>query len=155
MINFRYAQKFCCDDISLVENYEQAINDKNQTWHCHHRLETDLGLSAHELKEQNRYFKVPAAELIFLTPSEHMRLHHDGENSPMYGKNQSEESNRKRSEKLKGKKRADISGEKNGMYGIHPVWMNNGIIECMPKTQKEIEHYRNLGYTRGRLPFRK
>lgn len=31
--------KFCCEDISKIENYEKAIVDVTQTWHCHHRLE--------------------------------------------------------------------------------------------------------------------
>lgn len=28
MINETYAKRFCKDDISLIENYELAINDK-------------------------------------------------------------------------------------------------------------------------------
>ena len=27
MINERSAKMYCCEDISLIENYEQAIND--------------------------------------------------------------------------------------------------------------------------------
>ena len=34
------ASKYCCEDISLIENYDKAIEDKTQYWHCHHRLET-------------------------------------------------------------------------------------------------------------------
>lgn len=67
MINFINANKFCCDDISLIENYKLAINDDTQTWHCHHRKETDLRLTRDELVEQGKYFNVPANELIFLT----------------------------------------------------------------------------------------
>ena len=32
--------KICCEDISLIENYESAISDKTEMWDCHHRLET-------------------------------------------------------------------------------------------------------------------
>ena len=53
-------QNFCCEDISLIENYEQAISDKTQTWDCHHRSETDLGLSRDELIERNLYYDVAA-----------------------------------------------------------------------------------------------
>ena len=30
-------KKFCNEDISLIENYNKAISDSNQTWDCHHR----------------------------------------------------------------------------------------------------------------------
>ena len=39
MINFEWAKKFCKDDISLIENFDKAISDSNQTWDCHHRRE--------------------------------------------------------------------------------------------------------------------
>ena len=38
MINERYARKFCCEDPSLIENYDLAIADTTQTWICHHIL---------------------------------------------------------------------------------------------------------------------
>ena len=37
MINVK---KFCCEDISKIENYAAAIADTTQTWECHHRMET-------------------------------------------------------------------------------------------------------------------
>ena len=73
---------YCKDDISLIENYEQAKNDKTQIWLCHHRDEVKIlpsGIkvvrSLKELKENGRYYHCPANELIFLTLSEHSRLH--------------------------------------------------------------------------------
>jgi len=39
MICLKSLKKFCCEDLSLIENYDLAISDTNQTWHCHHRLE--------------------------------------------------------------------------------------------------------------------
>lgn len=44
-------------------------------WDCHHRLEIELNKSVQELKDLNLYFNRPADELIFLTKSEHIRLH--------------------------------------------------------------------------------
>ena len=160
----KYVQKFCCENISLIENYEQAVNDKTQIWHCHHRLETNLGLSKTELKEQGKYLNVPANELIFLTRSDHMKLHNQGENNPMYGKSFSEETKEKQSDVKKS--------EKNPMYGKNAEdymseaaikekrqkqskamskrpWMNNGIIRVRPKTQEEIDYYTSLGYHPG------
>ena len=122
MISFRYAKSYCCEDISLIENYNLAISDETQTWDIHHRLETDLGLTPKELKEQGKYFKVPASELIFLPHSEHLRLH-------CKGKPKSEESNRKRSENVKG--------EKNGMYG-KDAWNKGQHGNCSEETLRKM-----------------
>ena len=77
MINEKCAKKFCCEDISLIENYELAINSPER-WDCHHRLETELGLSRQELKDTGRYYNIEAKYLIFLEASEHTRLHKKG-----------------------------------------------------------------------------
>ena len=74
MICERTVKNFCCEDISLIENYERAINSPER-WDCHHRLETELGLSRQELKDLNLYLNRPANELIFLTRKEHVILH--------------------------------------------------------------------------------
>ena len=80
MINEKSAKKFCCEDLSLIENYKLAINDNTQTWECHHRGEVlPCGrFSQDDLKKFGLYYKRPAAELIFLTPSEHRQLHNKG-----------------------------------------------------------------------------
>ena len=39
MICKKTIKNFCCDDPSLIENYDKAINDTTQTWDCHHRGE--------------------------------------------------------------------------------------------------------------------
>lgn len=77
--------KFCCEDISLIENYESAISDKTEMWDCHHRLETHdengnvrtkgSDLTVDELIARNIYYYRPAKELIFLPKREHLRLH--------------------------------------------------------------------------------
>lgn len=77
MINKR-SKQYCCEPLNLIENYELAINDKTQTWVIHHRLEiTNNGhnLNMNELKRLGLYYNRPASELIFLTKSEHARLH--------------------------------------------------------------------------------
>ena len=77
MINEYTAKKYCSEDISIIENYELAVNDTTQTWDCHHRGEIlPCGrFSIDDLKKFGLYFNRPAAELIFLTPVEHHRLH--------------------------------------------------------------------------------
>ena len=127
MINIINVKKFCNEDITLIENYEKAIND-TQTWDCHHRKETDEGLSLKQLKELGLYYDRPASELIFLTKSEHRSLHHQGKNHHMYGKHHSEETKKKQSDSHKGihpseetrkKQSESMKGKVSGMKGKH------------------------------------
>ena len=66
-------------EIHKIENYDKAINDKTQTWVCHHRLELTMdGEYAHTSEELDRlgmYKHRPYFELIFLTPYEHKSMH--------------------------------------------------------------------------------
>lgn len=99
MINEILAKSYCCEDISQIENYNKALNDKSQVYNIHHRLETEKNLSCKQLKEQNRYYKVPACELIFLTKAEHNQIHFRGiKRGP-----RDEETKKKLSIALKGK----------------------------------------------------
>lgn len=126
MINIKNVEQYCKDDISKIENYEQAIADKAQTWNCHHRLELTLdGEFAHtkeELERLDMYYNRPYFELIFLSKAEHFRLHGQsgkpiteatriklskatkGENNPFYGKKHTAETKRKISKANKGRK---------------------------------------------------
>ena len=78
MINKYNVCKFCKDDISLIENYEEAINSEDR-YDCHHRLElTAEGEIYHtksELIELDLYYNRPSSELIFLPFREHSSLH--------------------------------------------------------------------------------
>ena len=83
--HFIKTQKTCfCQTPELIENYEQAINDKTQIWICHHRdgiRKLPSGIiavrSKDELIENGRYYNCPPNELIFLTPSDHSKIHSD------------------------------------------------------------------------------
>ena len=94
MINEEKIKSYCKDDISLIENYDKAISDTTQMWHCHHRRETIFSKS--DLIEIGEYYNRPACELIFLTSLEHNRLHN-------LGKHHSAETRKKMSEANKGK----------------------------------------------------
>lgn len=71
------------EQIEQIENYELAKKDNFNGWHIHHRLETHnsdgekrlVNLSREELIALDMYYNRPANELIFLTNSEHMKLH--------------------------------------------------------------------------------
>ena len=77
MISETSAKKYSKDDISKIENYDKAISDNTQIWDCHHRAEIlPCGrFSVDDLKKFDLYWFRPASELIFLTKSEHGRLH--------------------------------------------------------------------------------
>ena len=76
--------KYYCKDFQLIENYELAINDDNQIWQLHHKLE-ETGLSKDDLINKGLYYNRPPNELIFLTIHEHRQLHTIGDRNPMYG----------------------------------------------------------------------
>lgn len=110
----------CCEDISLIDNYNEAINDKEKMWDCHHRLEIELNKTRSELIKLNLYYNRPATELIFLTRSEHKLLHKD-----LLGKKFSEATKQKMREIRLGKACSDITkqrmrdaklGKKRGHY---------------------------------------
>lgn len=124
MINKHKAKRYCCEDISKIENYEQAVLDTTQTWECHHRMETHRRngkprkyvLSTELLKEWDVYFKRPASELIFLTKAEHCALPESEEtkckmSEALKGHTVSNETKIKLSEANKGKKKPPRSEE--------------------------------------------
>ena len=88
MINTNIAKSYCREDLSLIENYNEAANDLTQTWDCHHRLEiqNEKVVSRSDLIKQGLYYHRPAEELIFLTHSEHIVLHKSGKYNHNYGK---------------------------------------------------------------------
>lgn len=111
MINEEKTMKYCRDDITKIENYAKAIADTTQTWDIHHRLELTLdgefANSKEELKRMCMYYHRPYFELIFLTHSEHLRLHKKGKNHHLYGKQRSDETKKKIGKANKGQHRSE------------------------------------------------
>ena len=113
MIDTYRAKKFCKEDISKIENYDKAISDNIQTWHCHHRTEIWWNCSKKDLIDNECYYNRKACELIFLTPAEHKSLHSKGKivseetkqkmSKAQKDKPRSKESIKKRSETVKGR----------------------------------------------------
>lgn len=73
MISERHIKKYCREDISLIKNYDKAVNDTTEIWECHHINEWTF--TKYELIQMNMYYNRPANELIFLTKSEHCKIH--------------------------------------------------------------------------------
>ena len=94
MISIEKVKKYC-KDYTLIENYEEAVNDPSQIWVCHHILGEIL--TSEQLHGHNFYYDVPPCMLKFVTKREHRQIHQNG-------KNRSEETCRKISEAKKGKK---------------------------------------------------
>ena len=109
MISEAQARKYCKDDISLIENYEIAVNDQTQIWHCHHRRETIY--TREGLIEIGEYYHRPACELIFLTKTEHNKIHKTG-NKYCLGKHLSDDTKKKISESHIGKHLSDDTKKK-------------------------------------------
>lgn len=124
----------CCEDWSLIENYNEAMADDNQVWVCHHRLEThkykdrsrtewverDECVPRNELIALGLYYDRPAKELIFMTQSDHIKLHNrlisaetrKNISEAAKGKKMSEEAKRKMSESRKGKSLSEETKKK-------------------------------------------
>ena len=170
MINTKLAQKYCCEDISLIENYDEALRDMSQTWDIHHKRENTT--PARKLIEDGEYYHRPATELVFLTHSDHCALHMSEKrrgkpawNSGTVGVCKawnkgkvgvySKESLEKMSKahkgqisSMKGRHHTPESRVKCGLASIGMHWWNNGETtayakECPP------------GYVKGRLPLKR
>lgn len=110
---------YCREDLSLIENYDKAINDNTQIWRCHHRLEIQdnekIIYTSKQLQDMGLYYNRPASELIFLTLSEHNYLHakytskekRNKFTSSMRGKSPTAEHRKHLSEALKGRKQTE------------------------------------------------
>lgn len=143
MIDWKRLKKYCKGDYTLIENYDKALNDPDNTWICHHRNGILLGKSVKELKKMGLYEQRPPDELMFLTEHDHNVLHNTGSNNPFYGKGDTVKGennpfyNKHHTEKSKQQQRekmiGNLVGEKNGMYGKqhpstgkHRVYDSNG-----------------------------
>lgn len=157
MISEKQVKAFCREDISLIENYQEAVADKETMWHCHHRDEIRFlpsGMvalrSKQELKENGRYYHCPANELIFMRSKEHRALHSHyqkcsdetkeklrkfnlGKTSPRKGV--------KLSEETKAKLRAANLGKKHTPEDIQK--MREAQLNRWAKARKEVEDGRD------------
>ena len=122
MINETNTKKYCYEDISNIENYAKAVDDKEHMWDCHHRLEVQ-GLfrnSVKLLKKCGMYWNQPAERLIFLPRGEHMRLHNNGTKHSEEHKRKIAEAGKRR--KASEETRQKLSAAKKGnkyAFGCH------------------------------------
>ena len=150
MIYFKNVLKFCCDDISLIENYDKAINDITQTWDCHHHLEIELNLTVKELIKRDLYYNRPASELIFLTKGEHSRIHLNNKQisgkgifNAMYGKNAEDFMTPEAIKEKRRKQSIAVMHNKNGRYHTKQMYKNG---EYKTVKYEDIDEYLKNGW---------
>ena len=98
-----------CKDYESIENYYKAKADNFKGWHCHHRREAEF--SRKELIALGMYYNVSSEELIFMTRSDHTKLHKKG-NTYRLGKYLSEEVRNKISRAHKGMRASEETKNK-------------------------------------------
>lgn len=156
-MNLKY-YKLYCKNCENIENFEKAKKDNFKGWNCHHRLETHnsdgerrpVDITQKELKALGMYYNRPANELIFLTVSEHRKLHKVSEEhkkkirEALKGHTASAEARNKMSEAAKGKKLSEETKKKIGAAKKGTSWFNNGKINIRAKECPD-------GFVPGRL----
>lgn len=129
-------------ELEKIENYDKAVADETQLWDCHHRLELTLdGEFAHsqeDLIRMGMYYNRPYFELIFLTHSEHSKLH---------GNARSVEYKTKMSETLKGRKFNEETKKK--LSEASKIRYSN--VEARNKLSKALKGIKRSEETRKKL----
>ena len=162
MINEYYAKLYCCEDLSLIENYALAIADMSELWDCHHRGEIlPCGrFKAEDLMKFGLYYNRPASELIFLTHAEHSSLHHKGVSRPdLKGVPKSEAHKQALSDALKGvpKSEATKKAISDALKGVPQPWKYKKILqftksgEFVREWQSAYEAMRELGIAQSSI----
>ena len=134
MINESRVKKYCKEELSKIENYDKAVADTSRVWDWHHMTETWWNCSRKELIENECYYNRKACELIFLTPAEHISLHHKG-------KSLTDEHKRRLSASMKGKNKGRTSPFK-GKSRSDKIRLK--ISESMKGKEFTAEHKRRL-----------
>ena len=140
MLNEYSAKRYCSEDISLIENYHQAIADEERKWEIHHRRECDSEgrtlFTKKQLLEMGLYFNRPASELIFVTRSMHWKLHRE-----------LREKSWKNSQKIGGKIGGKISGKKKSI----PILQFAKDGELIKEWPSACEAERQLGICQSHI----
>ena len=141
MVNDNKDLKRLCKEYWLIENYDEAVNDKDNIWVCHHRREVQDGFriwKKEELIKIGQYYDREPNELIFMKRSEHIPLH-----------NKAIDPKTKKPCSVRNTK-----GNKNGMYGKKGANLGKKFsIETCNKlsNSKSPDWINNYGYTRREL----
>ena len=133
--------RYCCEDVALIEGYIPEL-ERTQKMVLHHRLESHDSsgnlraefLTMSELKELGMYYSRLAKELIWLTETEHKRLHANNETKQQrlrlskvhLGKALTEETKSKLRAKATGKHHKEATKQK-----IHNIRQGSRLTESV------------------------
>lgn len=140
---------YCKDDLSKIENYQEAVSDTENKWELHHRLELTLdGEFAHtqaELIRMNMYYHRPAFELIFMKEDEHHKLHGQFHKMTNDGIQMIKNKNtgRKRTDEQK-KLISDKTKEAMKNSVKFRTWRYEKLLQKRDKLQKELDNITQL-----------
>ena len=154
MINEYNAKRFCSEDIALIENYQEAIDDKEKMWDIHHRRESDENgrtlFTRKQLIDMGLYVNRPASELIFVTKSMHWKLHREmcGKGGKIGGKIVGQILGKKYGA-INGKKYGAINGKKRSIP-ILQFAKDGTLIKEWPSA---CEAERRLGISKSSICF--
>lgn len=143
MISPNTIKNYCCEDISLIENYDIAISSAEQ-YECHHRGELlPCGkFSSDDLKKFGLYWSRPASELIFLSATEHRQLHMTGNTYALNSKGggfTGKTHTRQSRDKI-----SSHNGNNDGHSTRGKHWWNNGTINKVSKEKPGTDFVRGF-----------
>lgn len=128
-------KKYCPDRFTEIENYEQALADNFIGWNCHHKL-GECCFTKAELKQYGLYENRTPGELIFLTNTEHARLHRSKQKM-------TDEHKRNISKGVKGKRRTLETRLRISAYQKTKVFdesYRNHLSESISKSAKKLSN---------------
>ena len=135
MINNCISNLKCfCKDYTKIENYDDAISDTTQTWHCHHRNERFY--TKQELIDLGLYYDCPPCELIFLKPKDHYAEHHKGR---IIGAKKMSKS--RKGNKSWNKNKTKLSTYWNFYTNVYMRLFEKPYV-CSDETKKKISEYK-------------
>ena len=143
MVNNNKDLKRLCKEYWLIENYDEAVNDKDNIWVCHHRREVQDGFriwKKDELIKIGQYYDREPNELIFMKRSKHITLHNNAIDP--------------KTKKPCCYRDKDITGKNNPMYGKKGANLGKkfSIETCNKISIAKSSHWiNNYGYTRSEL----
>ena len=152
MINNYWAKRYCSEDVSLIENYQEAIADEEKMWDVHHRKECDENgktlFTKKQLIDLGLYFKRPASELMFVTRAMHWKLHREkmGNAGKIGGKILG-----KKYGAINGKKYGAINGKKGAIKHSIPILQFTKDGTFVKEWPSLSEAYRHLGIPQSHI----
>lgn len=145
MISKNTLETYCCESISNIENYKEAVSSE-ELYVCHHRNEISMGLSRQDLIMLGLYWNRPASELIFMKNEDHTSIHHTGKTVTTETKRKLSENNGSHRQEVRDKMSKTRKERKLGIGNKYAVgnkghsglkWITNDIKEICIKVGEQ------------------